>query len=74
MKKRILFVLLSILLAMLLVACQEEENGEPQSDEPQSSEAQTETEVQPVPSATFVTLEPTEPAVTANEEASGEAT
>lgn len=69
MKKRILFILFSILLTMAFVACQEEENGQPQNGDLQSGETQTETQAQPVPSATFVTLEPTEPVATTTEEA-----
>lgn len=74
MKKRILLIVLSIFLAMALVACQDEENGQPQNGEPQNSEPQAETQAQetdfqPVPSATFVTLESTEPAVTPTAEA-----
>lgn len=73
MKKRILLILLSILLTSALVACQEEEDGQPQAEEPQGEVLQTQTQAEPVPSATFVTVEPTEPAATPTTAEAGEA-
>ncbi|MFW6069057.1 MAG: trypsin-like peptidase domain-containing protein [Chloroflexota bacterium] len=70
MKKKIQLIVLSILLAMAFVSCQEEENGEPQSSEPQAETQAQETDFQPVASATFVTLESTVPVGTPTAEAS----